>query len=369
MGNIARWRAALCLTVLSTLAACGGGGASAPNEEPIGTPSEKVNQLTVEGGDSAVAARTYVVDTAYDRASSTQILDQDVLEVISPDSDSFDSSFIYAQNNPKKFAVAFIDNTHGTDEIFACRSAEWNATEIKVLNERSKTGSMPLCASDITIDTAARFITFSGLRLTSLSNASRSLNLGGDFSWTLQNKEPVFSVIKIESGSTLGREGTYSITGGETGPSILGPMEFDTTIVRSTLPTVTFYSLPGDLSRYVVVAQVEMGHSRIPAPVYYACVSAAWNEEEIASIGGGSDPGLSYPPARCPDSVTVKNNHLILDKAALPMLDDPAIPTQIVLSLNIAVSSSTTTSGSATTSPNATPIAPPVTPPAPSTGS
>ncbi len=131
-------------------------------------------------------------------------------------------------------------------------------------------------------------------------------------------------------------------------------MDFDATTVKTTLPTVVFYSLRGDASRYVVYAEVPTG-SITNTKWYYACASAAWTDDEL-NLFSNLDDGWGRVPARCPSGVTVKNEHLILDKAALTQLEEPGFEGKLVMSLSIAVSSSTTSGPIAITAPSTQPV-------------
>lgn len=339
MKNCASLRTMLCMALLATLTACGGGGGGGNDKDPTASPSQKTNQqLTIEGGDSTVAPGTYAVDTSYRDASWTVVADVDVLEAVGPSSTQFNSRFIYAQGNPKKFAILFTDQTNGLGEQFACRSEQWSAAEINMLNDIKEGSTISLCPASIAIDTNERRISFSGLKLPSLSNPVKAVFLGGNFAWTLQSTTPRLvgsRSITIEPGSSA-TPGTYQILLGDGGSDILADMIFDTTAVSSGTVSLNYYSLQADPSRYLVIAQA----STAPPGGLYACASNAWTDEEMIKLGN-EENGLGRGLVRCPSQVIVLSNRLILDKASLNRVGAPgASGNVIVLSANIPVSAS-----------------------------
>lgn len=185
--------AMLCALTVVGLSACGGGGDSKNTDTTATiTPSQfqlpAEGNLTVEGGDSSVQAKTYPLDTKYTSASGTTVYDTDVLEWVSPEAPNFDSGFIFAQNNPNKFALAFTDNLTSPQAVtYGCRSSAWNAKEAEHLAHDLENANIPICPNSIVIDPAAHHIKFTGIKLQSLTDASKSVTISANFGWVLQN--------------------------------------------------------------------------------------------------------------------------------------------------------------------------------------
>lgn len=172
-------RLALSILALCALTACGGGGDSK-------TVNAKDSELIViDSGDSAVAAKSYTLDTAYKGVatrSSTSI--GNVVEVY-PENGAFDTGVIYLESNTSKFLVGFsADGVNG--KTYGCRSSAWTLSEldaVAALLDDPTIPTSPVCAQSVSIDPTQRSASYSNFRLPSDEGGAGAVIISANFTW------------------------------------------------------------------------------------------------------------------------------------------------------------------------------------------
>jgi hypothetical protein len=172
-------RLALSTLALCALTACGGGGDSK-------TVNAKDGELIlIDSGDSAVAAKTYTLDTTYKGVatrSSTSI--GNVIEVY-PENVAFDTGVTFLESNTGKFLVGFAANG-ANGKTYGCRSSAWTGSELNAvaaLLGDPTIPTSPVCAQSISIDPTQRRASYGNFRLPSDEGGPGAVIISANFTW------------------------------------------------------------------------------------------------------------------------------------------------------------------------------------------
>lgn len=353
-------RAAVCVLPAAVLTACGGGGGG-DRPTSSASPSQVDNYVSVDGGNTTLAAGRHALDTGYAGVSEQFIFDKELLESVSPESPDLDMGMLYAPGTPGKYAIFFgAENTDFT-RAFACRSEAWTEMEVQIIEEAIK-AEIPPCTSTISIDTTTRRVTFNGLVLQGMNQVGKSVTLSADFAWSPPTPSFVSKVV-IEAGSTLATWGDYAVTGRNSGSSLEEGLELGFSELVTDHPLVRLFQTKEQDGRFALRARTQDESSAT-----YACISAGWTSTDTQKL----ERIFKSPLSICPSSVSydAKTRLLTLGKATLPSLNNSGY--QLVLSLKYTMpepgfSISTNPSSPSPAVPPA-PIPAPVTPPMPSSG-
>lgn len=361
-----RLRTTMCALTIAFLTACGGGGGN--NAEPSAQPSQVNNYVSIDAGNSTVPTGRYQLDTSYKGVSRLFAFDIDTLESVVAESPSLDLTMVYAPSHPEKFAIFFGANKTAITDAFVCRSNTWSAIEVQEIDATMK-ATVSLCPKNVSIDTVARRINFTGLMLTVANQPTKTATISADFSWS-PPEESFMTPITIETGSTVVAPGSYGVNGRSAGSTGNGGLELGYSGLTTRQPKAYLYVPKSQDGRFALLVDTPTAVVDA-ARESYACISTGWSAADRQNV----ESELNSPLLDCPSSVSYESvsRLLTLNKTTLMGLNNSG--RQLVISLKANFPEPRFSVEAIATNPSpsptlqVTPIVTPVTPPAPSTGS
>lgn len=174
MRFISAARAAVSVSVISLLAACGGGGSDGPSYPEEGN-------VVVVSGTSSVPAGTYRYDQADYSAAETDIAaDGRTIEYAYAYFDQFDIQISFVQNDPSKYLVLI----ESVSDQYYCRGPRLSNAELAALVGEA-VDPLPECGPGLVIDGQAHRARASNVTVKSLSDPAVSITLSANVKWTL----------------------------------------------------------------------------------------------------------------------------------------------------------------------------------------
>lgn len=307
----------------TTASATASGAPSPAPAVPAPAPAPAVaSSLTVNSSTTAVATGTHTLDTTTKAYAYTIDILGGKMQIVSPSAATFDVTFRYMAGDQTKYIIG-VDSSSG---FHGCRSAAWTAEDVATLSDGGD--DIAICTGTVTIDSATRHIVIAGATLPLMKNATKSINVNADITWTPLAIAPT---ITVESGSTNLSVGTDELTSGESGSDTYGGMVLGVNLEKTSRIGLSLAYPEGHPEKYLVAAQNTDNSSN------FGCVSSAWTSAEREQLRVALNTAALQT---CPSSVSydAATRLLTLSKTSLPSLSDDNNPDTPPLTLVLSMS-------------------------------